>query len=66
MNYGTLVQTLPQDGDGVLFDVGSLYARFLTIPDPRHRRGVRYGLALALVATPAHTAGDMTWRHPHA
>jgi len=50
MNYNTLAQTLPQDADGVLFDVGSLYARLLAIPDPRNRRGLRYDLALILVA----------------
>jgi len=50
MNYSTLAQTLPQDADGVLFDVGSLYARFLAISDPRKRRGRRYALALILVA----------------
>jgi len=50
MNYNMLAQQVPQDGDGVLFDVGSLYARFLAIPDPRKRRGRRYPLALILVA----------------
>jgi predicted transposase YbfD/YdcC len=50
MNYNTLAQTVPQDVDGVQFDVGSLYARFLAIPDPRKRRGVRYALAVILVA----------------
>jgi hypothetical protein len=50
MNYNTLAQTLPQDTDGVLFDVGSLYACLLAIPDPRKRRGRRYALALILVA----------------
>ena len=50
MNYNMLAQQVPQDRDGVLFDVASLYARFLAIPDPRKRRGRRYSLALVLVA----------------
>jgi predicted transposase YbfD/YdcC len=50
MNYNMLAEQVPQDRDGVLFDVGSLYARFLALPDPRHRRGRRYALALILVA----------------
>jgi predicted transposase YbfD/YdcC len=50
MNYNMLAQQLPQDRDGVLFDVGSLYARFLALPDPRKRRGRRYPLALVLLA----------------
>ena len=49
MNYNTLAQLVPHDADGVLFEVGSLYARFLAIPDPRKRRGLRYALAVILV-----------------
>jgi predicted transposase YbfD/YdcC len=50
MNYSILVSELPQDRDGLLFDVGSLYARLQTIPDQRQRRGIRYSLAFILVA----------------
>lgn len=50
MNYNTLAQQVPQDAEGVLFDVESLYARFLAIADPRQRRGLRYSLAVLLVA----------------
>ena len=50
MNYNMLAQQVPQDSDGVLFDVASLYAQFLPLPDPRKRRGRRYSLALGLVA----------------
>lgn len=50
MNYSTLAQEVPQDADGVVFDVQSLYAHLLAIPDPRHRRGLRYALAVVLVA----------------
>jgi len=34
---------------GLVFDVGSLYARFGALSDKRKRRGVRYSLALILV-----------------
>jgi len=50
MNYSTLVATLPHDVDGLLFDVGSLYARLVGLRDRRRRRGVRYALAVILVA----------------
>lgn len=50
MNYRTLVSEIPQDTDGLLFDVGSLYARLLTLPDQRKHRGIRYSLAVVLVA----------------
>lgn len=50
MNYNTLAHNLPHDIDGVLIDVGSLYARLEALPDPRKRRGVRYRLAVILVA----------------
>ena len=50
MNYSILVSELPQDRDGLLFDVGSLYARLQTVPDQRKRRGIRYSLAFVLVA----------------
>jgi predicted transposase YbfD/YdcC len=50
MNYSTLAASLPQDVDGLIFDVGSLYARLLGLRDQRQRRGVRYALAVILVA----------------
>lgn len=50
MNYSTLAASLPRDADGLLFDVGSLYARLLGLRDGRQRRGVRYALAVILVA----------------
>jgi len=50
MNYSTLVSELAHDSDGLLFDVGSLYARLQTLPDQRKRRGIRYSLAVVLVA----------------
>jgi predicted transposase YbfD/YdcC len=50
MNYSRLADTLGLDEDGVAFDVSSLYARFQTIPDKRKRRGLRYTLAVILVA----------------
>ena len=35
--------------DGIVFDVGSLYAHFRTLTDRRKPKGLRYGLALILV-----------------
>ena len=55
MNYSTLAQALAHDGDGVVFDLDSLYSRLADLTDRRPRRGRRYALALvlllALVAT---------------
>lgn len=50
MNYSTVALTVPHDVDGVIFDVGSLYARLLEVRDTRKARGLRYALALILVA----------------
>jgi len=50
MNYSTLVDALARDCDGVLFDVGSLYSRLTRLTDRRRRRGLRYELAVILVA----------------
>lgn len=36
-------------GEGIVFDVGSLYAQFRTLQDMRKPRGLRYSLALVLV-----------------
>ncbi len=61
MDYSTLTQVLAQDVDGVVFDLGSLYSRLLTLTDRRHRRGVRYALAVILVAVLlAKLAGEDT------
>jgi predicted transposase YbfD/YdcC len=51
MNYSTLAQALAHDGDGVVFDLGSLYSRLTDLTDRRHRRGRRYELALVLLMT---------------
>ncbi len=50
MDYSTLIDSLVQDGDGVLFDVGSLYSHLTILSDHRHRRGIRYELAVILMA----------------
>jgi predicted transposase YbfD/YdcC len=50
MNYSILPESLAQDCDGVVFDVGSLYSRLRGLTDHRHRRGVRYELAALLTA----------------
>jgi predicted transposase YbfD/YdcC len=50
MNYSTLVASLASDRDGVLFDLESLYSRLTVLPDHRARRGVRYELAVLLLA----------------
>lgn len=51
MDYSMVAGALAQDADGVVFDVGSLYERLLTLQDGRKRRGVRYALALILMWT---------------
>ena len=38
------------DRDGIVFDLGSVYERLSALMDPRHRRGIRYELAVILVA----------------
>lgn len=50
MNYRTVLETVAHDQDGVVFDLGSVYARLSALPDHRHRRGVRYDLAVILIA----------------
>ncbi len=50
MNYSTLVEALACDRDGVVFDVESLYSRLTGLPDHRARRGMRYELAVLLLA----------------
>jgi len=61
MNYSILTQGLPQDVDGVVFDLGSLYLRLLHLADPRHRQGRRYTLAmLVIVLLLAKLAGQDT------
>jgi hypothetical protein len=47
---------------GLIFDVGSLFARFQSLSDKRKRRGLRYSLALILVVIMlAKTCGE---NHP--
>jgi predicted transposase YbfD/YdcC len=50
MDYSTFAFELERDADGVVIEVGSLYARLETLTDTRDRRGLRYPLALILVA----------------
>ncbi len=50
MNYSTVLESVAHDRDGVLFDLGSVYDRLSALPDHRHRRGVRYELAVILMA----------------
>ena len=49
MDYSIAAAGLPQDVDGLVFDVHSLYAHLLQIADRRKRRGCRYALALILL-----------------
>lgn len=50
MNYSSLAGALPQDEAGVLFDLGSFYARLHGLTDRRAARGQRYSLALVVLA----------------
>ena len=49
MDYSIAANELPQDADGLVFDVHSLYAHLLQIADRRKQRGCRYTLALILL-----------------
>lgn len=49
MDYSIIAGELPQDVDGVVFDVQGLYAHLLQVADRRKRRGCRYPLALILL-----------------
>jgi len=49
MDYSIAAAGLPQDADGLVFDVHSLYAHLLQIADRRKQRGCRYSLALILL-----------------
>jgi hypothetical protein len=61
MSYSTLAEALAHDGDGVVFDLDSLYSRLADLTDRRHRRGRRYELALLLLLTlVAQLAGQDT------
>lgn len=61
MNYNITTLELEQDADGIVFDVGSLYAWFEGLTDRRKRRGRRYPLAVVLVALVlAKLAGETT------
>jgi predicted transposase YbfD/YdcC len=50
VDYSTFTFDLACDAEGLIFDVGSLYARLLTLTDRRKCRGLRYPLALILAA----------------
>jgi len=50
MDYSTFTFELDRDAEGVVIEVGSLYAHLETLSDTRDRRGLRYPLPLILVA----------------
>lgn len=61
MTYSTVLDCIAHDQDGLVFDVGSVYERLCGLVDPRHRRGIRYELAVILVAALiAKLAGEDT------
>jgi predicted transposase YbfD/YdcC len=72
MNYSILTQALPQDVDGVVFDVESLYLRLQRLTDTRKRQGRRYPVAVIVMAlllaklagqdTPTGIAEWVQWR----
>jgi predicted transposase YbfD/YdcC len=49
MEYSTLQPWQEISGTGIVYDVNSLYGRFLGISDPRGIKGKRYGLVMLLV-----------------
>ena len=59
MKDTTISASLCLPNEALLFDLDVLYARLQTIPDHRHRRGVRYPLAsLLMVGVLAKLAGQ--------
>lgn len=61
MNYSTWKLEVPRDEDGVLIDLGSLFARLERLTDLRDRRGIRYPLAvLVAVFLLAKLSGEDT------
>ncbi|MFL5591466.1 MAG: transposase family protein [Ktedonobacteraceae bacterium] len=59
MKETTLSLSLPLPNEAMLFDLDALYACLQTIPDHRHRRGVRYPLAsLLMIGVLAKLAGQ--------
>jgi|SRR6266851_103712 len=59
MKDTTISASLRLPNEALLFDLDVLYARLQTIPDHRHRRGVRYALAsLLMVGVLAKLAGQ--------
>jgi predicted transposase YbfD/YdcC len=61
MDYSTLAERLAPDADGIVFEVGSLYAHLQRVKDWRARRGRRYELAVILAALVlAKMAGEDT------
>lgn len=73
MDYSTFTFELDRDAEGVVIEVASLYARLETLTDTRRCRGLRYPLALILVALvlgklagedkPEGIAAWAQWRH---
>jgi predicted transposase YbfD/YdcC len=72
MNYNMDAPVVPQDADGVVVELGSLYGRLCAIWDWRRRQGRRYEMAVLLVAmvlaklsgadTPQEIAEWVAWR----
>src|SRR2546430_14037888 len=59
MKDTTISASLRLPKEALLFDLDALYACLQTIPDHRHRRGVRYPLAsLLMIAVLAKLAGQ--------
>ena len=59
MKDTTLSLALHLPNEAMLFDLDALYACLQTIPDHRHRRGVRYPLAsLLMIGVLAKLAGQ--------
>jgi hypothetical protein len=51
MNYSPLAEAFAQAGDGVVFDLDSLYSRLADLTARRHQRGRRDALARVLRMT---------------
>jgi hypothetical protein len=66
MEYSTLKPWQEISESEVIYDVGSLYARFQKISDPRKAQGKRYSLTTLLVIIFWQSCVEKTgrWRSP--
>jgi DNA-binding IscR family transcriptional regulator len=60
MNYNTLEQTVKELAEPAEIDILSIYRALEQVEDERHKRGVRYSVALVLTLVLLGKAAGMT------